>query len=93
METTMKTRTLIALVAVGLAFAAPARAEIVIGGNTYSDAEQRALQEACRGLEAQSRMSLTSSVPDDVDNGDANSEYNLKQLPFTLADCRAAGIR
>jgi len=37
--------------------------------------------------------SLISDVPDDVDNGDANSEYNLKRLPFTLKDCRAAGIR
>ncbi len=89
----MKTRTLVALVAVGLAFAAPARAEIVIGGISYPDSEQAALQEACRGLDAQSRMSLISDVPDDVDNGDANSEYNLKRLPFTLKDCRAAGIR
>ena len=29
---------------------------------------------ACRGLEAQSRMSLTSNVPDDVDNGDTSGE-------------------
>ena len=48
---------------------------------------------ACNGLEAQSRMSLTSSVPDDVDNGDPSSEYALRNLPFTVRDCREAGIR
>lgn len=70
-----------------------AQAEIVIGGNYFPDRDQQALIAACRGLEAQSRMSLSSDVPDDVYNGDTSSEYQLKNLPFTLRDCREAGIR
>ena len=37
-------------------------------------------------------MSLTSDVPDDIESADTSSEYRLSQLPFTLADCRRAGI-
>lgn len=78
--------------AAGLAGGSVAQAEIVVGGSSFPDADRRAIEEACRGLEAQSRMSLTADVPDDLDNGDAAGEYALDQLPFTLRDCRAAGI-
>lgn len=70
-----------------------AQAEIVVGGNYFPDRDQQAIIAACRGLEAQSRMSLSSDVPDDVYNGDSSSEYQLRNLPFTLRDCREAGIR
>lgn len=59
----------------------------------YLDPNDPDVQEACRGLEAQSRMSLTSNVPDDIDNGDPSGEYQLSQLPFNVWDCRRAGIR
>lgn len=78
--------------AVALAGASVAQAEIVVGGSQFPDADRRAIEEACRGLEAQSRMSLTADVPDDLDNGDSAGEYALDQLTFTLRDCRAAGI-
>ena len=90
----MALRTVVAAITLfaGLGFSA-AQAEIVVGGNYFPDRDEQAIMEACRGLEAQSRMSLTSDVPDDVYSGDASSEYALSQLPFTLRDCREAGFR
>lgn len=82
----------IALALVGaLAFSATAQA-LELGGRYYPDRDEREIIEACRGLEAQSRMSLTANVPDDIESADPSSEYRLSQLPFTLADCRRAGI-
>jgi hypothetical protein len=78
--------------AVILAGTSGARAEIVLGGSRYPDAQERAIIEACRGLEAQSRMSLTSNVPDDIESADPSSEYALSNLPFTLRDCREADL-
>lgn len=80
----------LALVA-GLAFAPMAQA-LELGGRTFPDRDERAIIDACRGLEAQSRMSLTSDPPDDIESADPSSEYQLSKLPFTLADCRRAGI-
>jgi len=68
-----------------------AQAEYTRDGR-YLDPTDPDIVAACRGLEAQSRMSLTSDVPDDVDNGDPSSEYALRNLPFTVGDCRRAGI-
>lgn len=93
-EAHMTFRTAVAAITLfaGLGFSA-AQAEIVVGGNYFPDRDEQAIIAACRGLEAQSRMSLSSDVPDDVYNGDTSSEYQLKNLPFTLRDCREAGIR
>ena len=88
----MKIRSMFAIATLGLGFAAPAQAEIVLGGVSYPDSDFASLQESCRGLEGQARQSLTSDVPDDVDNGNAGGAYQLKQLPFTVRDCRAAGF-
>ena len=94
METHMTLRTaLAAIVLFSAAGISAAQAEIVVGGNYFPDADERAIVEACRGLEAQSRMSLSSDVPDDEYSGDTSSEYALAQLPFTLRDCREAGFR
>lgn len=84
---------LAAIILFSAAGVSTAQAEIVVGGNYYPDAEERAIREACRGLEAQSRMSLTSDVSADEYSGDPASEYALAQLPFTLRDCREAGFR
>ena len=80
----------LALIA-GLALSSAVQA-LELGGRYYPDRDEREIIEACRGLEAQSRMSLTSNVPDDIESPDPSSEYRLSQLPFTLADCRRAGI-
>ncbi|HEY9010283.1 MAG TPA: hypothetical protein VIN06_04650 [Devosia sp.] len=75
----------------GLVFSSTVQA-LELGGRNYPDRDERTIIEACRGLDAQSRMSLTSDVPDDIESADPSSEYRLSQLPFTLADCRGAGI-
>jgi hypothetical protein len=94
MEAHMTLRTaLAAIILFSVAGISAAQAEIVVGGNYFPDRDEQAIIAACRGLEAQSRMSLSSDVPDDVYNGDTSSEYQLKDVPFTLRDCREAGIR
>lgn len=77
---------------VAVAGASGAQAQYASDG-LYLDPNDPDVIAACRGLEAQSRMSLTSNVPDDVDNGDSSGEYALDRLPFTVQDCRRAGIR
>lgn len=72
--------------------AGSAQAEIVVGGVRYSDSEEAALRETCRGLDAQSRMSLISNVPDDIESADPSSEWALKNVSFTVRDCREAGL-
>ena len=82
-----------AIVAALALMVAPVAAQsISLGDATYPESERQNLVEACRGLDAQSRMSLTSDVPDDIESGDAASEYALANLPFTLRDCRAADL-
>jgi hypothetical protein len=80
------------VLAAGIAGATGARAEIQVGGSYFPNTDEQAILEACRGLEAQSRMSLTSDVPDDIESADSASEWALDRLPFTLRDCREAGI-
>lgn len=75
-----------------VAGASAAQAQYTSDGR-YLDPSDPDIVAACRGLEAQARMSLTADVPDDIDNGDPSGEYALDRLPFTVADCRRAGIR
>ena len=75
-----------------IAMSSTARAEIVLGDHIYSDSQEAILREYCRGLDAQSRQSLISNVPDDEYNGDLSSEYQLRGLPFSIRDCRQAGL-
>lgn len=87
----MSVRPLALALVVGVSFSSSVQA-LELGGRYFPDQDERAIIDACRGLEAQSRMSLTSDVPDDIESADSSSEYRLSQLPFTLADCRRAGI-
>lgn len=93
MEISMISRSFVtALVLIAaMAGTSGAQAEYTSDGR-FLDPNDPDIVAACRGLEAQSRMSLTSDVPDDVDNGDPSSEYALRNLPFTVRDCRKAGI-
>jgi hypothetical protein len=93
MEISMISRSFAAafVLAVAMAGTSGVQAEYASDGR-YLDPKDPDIVAACRGLEAQSRMSLTSNVPDDVDNGDPSSEYALRNLPFTVGDCRRAGI-
>jgi len=77
---------------IAVAGASGAQAQYATSDGRYLDPNDPDIVAACRGLEAQSRMSLTSNVPDDVDNGDSSGEYALDRLPFNVADCRRAGI-
>lgn len=89
----MTHRTIALALVLGWAMASPAQAEIIIGDARYADSKADFVRESCAGLEAQSRQSLTSDVPDDIESGDLASAYALAQLPFSLRDCRAAGYR
>jgi len=89
---TLRALTALALVA-ALGGTSAAQAQFMAGGSRLAGFDEQAIREACAGLEAQSRMSLTADVPDDIDNGDSAGEYALDRLPFTLRDCREAGYR
>ena len=87
-------RPLVTAFALAVAVVASTAAQAEYATNSrYLDPQDPDVVAACRGLEAQSRMSLTSNVPDDIDNGDTSGEYALARLHFTLRDCREAGIR
>ncbi|RYE85674.1 MAG: hypothetical protein EOP19_08900 [Hyphomicrobiales bacterium] len=75
-----------------IAMSSAAQAEITVGGYVYPDSAEATLREYCRGLEAQANQSLISDAPDDVYNGDLSSEYQLKYVPFSVRDCRRAGL-
>lgn len=75
-----------------LTLSSAAQAEIVLGDNVYPDRDAAILGEYCRGLDAQSRQSLISNVPDDEYSGDLGSAYQLAGLPFNVRDCREAGL-
>lgn len=93
MEISMISRSFAAALVLTVAMAVTSGAQAEYAGDGRSlDPNDPDIVAACRGLEAQSRMSLTSDVPDDVYNGDTSSEYALRNLPFTVRDCRKAGI-
>ncbi len=75
-----------------LAVSSAAQAGIVLGDREYPESREGELRASCAGLQAQANTSLTSNVPDDVYSGDPASEYQLARLPFTLRDCRRAGL-
>ena len=94
MEISMISRSIATALVLTLALAGTSGAQAQYAGDGRSlNPNDPDIVAACRGLEAQSRMSLTADVPDDVYNGDTSSEYALRNLPFTVRDCREAGIR
>lgn len=89
----MSPRTALILTALAFASATPSKAAIRVGPATYPDSEEQFVVAACRGLEAQSRQSMTADPPDDIPSPDSSSAWALSGLPFTLTDCRKAGYR
>lgn len=85
-------RLFLASLGVALFATSAAHAEIVIGDFVYPDSDLHKVRQYCAGLDAQSRQSLISTFNDDDYNGDLASEYQLKSVPFTLRDCRRAGL-
>ena len=82
------------LASLGLALVAStaAHAEIVLGDQVYPDSDRGTLLQYCQGLDAQSKQSLISDRNEDDYNGDLGSAYQLRGLPFSLRDCRRAGL-
>lgn len=85
-------RLILASLGVALLATSAAQAEIVIGDYVYPDSELHNLRQYCAGLDSQSRQSLISNPNTDDYNGDLASAYQLQFVPFTLRDCRRAGL-
>ena len=82
------------LASLGLALVASsaAQAEIVIGDYVYPDRDRVTLVQLCQGLQGQSMQSLIDTRNDDDYNGDLGSAYQLRSVPFSLRDCKRAGL-
>ncbi len=85
-------RLFLASLGIALVASTAAQAEIVIGDYVYPDSEYSNLRQLCQGLEAQANQSLIDNRNDDDYNGDLGSAYQLRMVPFSLRDCRRAGI-
>jgi hypothetical protein len=82
------------LASLGLALLATsaAHAEIVLGDQVYPDSEYGTLRAQCQGLEGQANKSLISESNTSDYNGDLGSAYQLQSVPFTVRDCKRAGL-
>lgn len=69
-----------------------AMADVVLGGREYPEWKRAQLRAACQGLERRANESLTAVENLDEESGDPASDFQLSMVPFTLADCREAGL-
>jgi len=90
----MNTQKLLAALTIAAALALPsaAMADVMLGGREYPEWKRAQLRAACQGLEAQANQSLTAVENLDEESGDPASDYQLSMVPFSLADCRGAGL-
>lgn len=90
----MTTQKLLAALTVASALILPsgAMAGVVLNGHEYPEWKTAELRATCQGLEGRSKESLTTDDEWIEESGDPASNFRLSMAPFTLADCKAAGL-
>jgi hypothetical protein len=82
----------VALTVVGaLILPTAASAEVILGDRIYPEHLRSQLIGACQGLEGKSRESLTERESF-KESGDPASDWRLRDVTFSLRDCREAGL-
>lgn len=88
----MRTLLAISIVTSALALPSGALAAIVLNGHEYPEWRRADLLATCQGLEGKANESLTAVDNSDEESGDPASDFQLSMVPFTLADCKEAGL-
>jgi len=89
--TAKKLKAILTLVSV-IGLPSTALAEVVLGDRIYPEWKRAELRAACQGLAGQANESLTAEQNLDVESGDPASDFRLLSVPFTLSECKEAGL-